>query len=256
MHVIKATKYPKPKQLSDPYQRYGDALKQSILRKTGRDLNASEFTALFGGSLPAGTYDESAHYLPDVTRYLAAHYRECVHARDEEYEELFKRFLMWTVFFHSELVKDGTWDDLNLFLSDLFALATERFELRGGDPEGFECVTYFFTYFGHGSFMQTDDPLGVCKDFPFGITDNYMAHRFNNPASYADHAWLIPLVMGNRGLTGFYGLNDIHDSVFLEKLWNDPAWRSAAVTAVIAETEARPELTDYWSACLDDAMLF
>ena len=256
MHEIKEAKYPKPKQLSDSYQRYGDDLKKSILRKNGRDLNAREFTALFGGSVPAGTYDESAHYLPDVTSYLAAHYWENVLADNEEFEELFKKFLMWTVFFHSELVKDGTWDDLNLYLSDLFALATERFELYGGDPEGFECVTYFFTYFGHGSFMQTDDPLGTCKDFPFGITDEYMARRFNNPASYADHAWLILLVMGNRGLTGFYGLNDIKDSAFLEKLWNDPAWRSAAVTAVIAETEAHPELTDFWSGCLDDAMLF
>ena len=163
---------------------------------------------------------------------------------------------MWTVFFHSELVKDGTWDDLNLYLSDLFALATERFELYGGDPEGFECVQYFFAYFGHGSFMQTDDPLGTCRDFPFGITDDYMARRFNDPAAYADHAWLILLVMGNRGLTGCYGINDIHDSAFLEKLWNDAAWRSAAVTTVIAETEARPELTDYWSSCLDYGMFF
>ncbi|MBR2962617.1 MAG: hypothetical protein IKC53_00245, partial [Lentisphaeria bacterium] len=102
MHEIKAAKYPKPKQLSDPYQRYGDDLKKSILQKDGCYLNARELTALFHGSTPAGTYDESAHYLPAVTRWLAAHYRECVHARDEEYEELFKRFLMWTVFFHSE----------------------------------------------------------------------------------------------------------------------------------------------------------
>ena len=256
MHEIKAAKYPKPKQLSDPYRDFSDELKKSILQKDGRCLNARELTALFHGSTPAGTYDESAHYLPDITSYLAAHYWESVHARDEEYEELFRKFLMWTVFFHSDLVKDGTWDDLNLYLSDLFALATERFELYGGDPEGFECVQYFFAYFGHGSFMQTDDPLGTCRDFPFGITDEYMARRFHNPVSYADHAWLILLVMGNRGLTWRYGLNDIHDSAFLEKLWNDPAWRSAAVTAVIAETETRPELTDYWSACLDYGMFF
>lgn len=256
MREIRAAKYPKPKQLSDPYQDFSDELKKSILQKDGRCLNARELTVLFHGSTPAGTYDESAHYLPDVTRWLAAHYRECAHARDEEYEELFKRFLMWTVFFHSELVKDGTWDDLNLYLSDLFALVTGRFELNGGDPEGFECVQYFFTYFGHGSFMQTDDPLGTCKDFPFGITDEYMARRFQKPASYADHAWLILLLNGSRRLTGCYGINDIHNSAFLEKLRNDAAWRSAAVTTIIAETEAHPELTDYWSACLDSGMFF
>ena len=256
MREIRAAKYPKPKQLSDPYQDFSDELKKSILQKDGRCLNARELTVLFHGSTPAGTYDESAHYLPDVTRWLAAHYRECAHARDEEYEELFKRFLMWTVFFHSELVKDGTWDDLNLYLSDLFALVTGRFELNGGDPEGFECVQYFFTYFGHGSFMQTDDPLGTCKDFPFGITDEYMARRFQKPASYADHAWLILLVNGCRGLTGCYGINDIHGSAFLEKLRNDTTWQSAAVTAVISETEAHPELTDFWSACLDCGMFF
>lgn len=256
MHEIKAAKYPKPKQLSDPYRDFSDELKKSILQKDGRCLNARELTAVFHGSTPAGTYDESAHYLPDVTRWLAAHYWENALADNEEFKELFKRFLMWTVFFHSELVKDGTWDDLNLFLSDLFALATERFEVRGGVPAGRDHVGYFFLYFGNKSFMQTDDPLGTCKDFPFGVTDEYMARRFENPESYADYAWLILLVMGNRGLTWRYGLNDIHDSAFLEKRWNDPAWRSAAVTAVIAETEARPELTDYWSACLDYGMFF
>ena len=44
--------------------------------------------------------------------------------------------------------------------------------------------------------------------------------------------------------------------LFLEKLRNDAAWRAAAVTAVIAETEAHPELTEYWSACLDYGMFF
>jgi len=256
MHEIKAAKYPKPKQLSDPYQEFSDELKKSILQKDGRCLNARELTVLFHGATPAGTYDESAHYLPDVTRWLAAHYWENVLADDEEFEELFKRFLMWTVFFHSELVKDGTWDDLNLYLSDLFALATERFEVRGGVPVGRGHVGYFFLYFGNKSFMQTDDPLGTCRDFPFGITDDYMARRFNNPASYADYAWLILLVMGNRGLTGFHGVDHIKDSAFLERMRQDKSWQSAAVTAVIAETEARPELTDFWSGCLDDAMLF
>ena len=256
MHEIKAAKYPKPKHLSDPYQRYGDELKQSILRKTGRDLNVDEFTALFGGSMPAGTYDESAHYLPDVTRYLAAHYWESVLADGEEFEDLFRKFLMWTVFFYDDLAKDGIWDDLNLYLSDLFALATERFEVRGGVPAGCDHVGYFFLYFGNKSFMQTDDPLGTCKDFPFGVTDVYMARRFEHPVSYVDHAWLILLQNGSRRLTGRYGINDIHGSAFLDTLRNDAAWRSAAVTTIIAETEAHPELTDYWSACLDCGMFF
>jgi len=256
MHEIKAAKYPKPKQLSDSYQRYGDELKQSILRKNGRDLNAAELTALFSGSLPAGTYDECAHYLPDVTRYLAAHYWESVLTDDAAFEELFKKFLMWTVFFYDELAKDGIWDDLKLFLSDLFALATGRFEVRGSVPVGREHVGYFFLYFGNKSFMQTDDPLGTCRDFPFGVTDEYMARRFEHPASYADYAWLILLLNGHSGFTGFHGVDHIKDSAFLEKKKLDKSWQSAAISTVIAETEAHPELTDFWSTSLDDAMLF
>ena len=163
---------------------------------------------------------------------------------------------MWTVFFYDDLAKDGIWDDLNLYLSDLFALATERFEVRGGVPAGCDHVGYFFLYFGNKSFMQTDDPLGTCKDFPFGVTDVYMARRFEHPVSYVDHAWLILLLNGSRRLTGRYGINDIHGSAFLDTLRNDAAWRSAAVTTIIAETEAHPELTDYWSACLDCGMFF
>ncbi|MBP5585907.1 MAG: hypothetical protein J6Y92_06095 [Lentisphaeria bacterium] len=256
MHEIKAAKHPKPKQLSDPYQRYGDELKQSILRKTGRDLNTAEFTALFCGSLPAGTYEESVYYLPDVTRYLASHYWESVLADDEAFEELFKKFLMWTVFFYDELAKDGIWNDLNLFLSDLFALATERFEVRGSVPAGRDHIGYFFLYFGEKSFMQTDDPLGTCKNFPFGVTDEYMARRFEHPASYVDYAWLILLTNGLGGFTGFHGVDHVRDSAFLERVKQDKSWQSAAVTTVIAEAEARPELMDFWSACLDDAMLF
>ena len=105
MHELKATGYPKPKQLSDPYGEFGAEQKESILHKDGAFLNARELTVLFNGSVPAGTYDESVHYLPDVTRFLAAHYRESVHANDEEFEELFRKFLMWTVFFYDELAK-------------------------------------------------------------------------------------------------------------------------------------------------------
>lgn len=255
MHEIPVTKYPKPKHLSDPYQRYDDELKQSILRKTDRDLTAGELTALFGGSLPIGTYGESAYYLPDVTRYLFEHYWNSVLADDEAFEELLKRFLMWTVFFYDELAKDGIWNDLNLFLSDLFALATEGFEVRGCVPAGCDHVGYFFEYFGNKSFMQTNDPLDTCRSFPFGITDEYMARRFEKPETYADHAWLVLLVNGCGSFTGFYGVDHIKDSAFLARMKQDAAWRSAAVTRIIAETEARPELADYWSAVLDDALL-
>ena len=256
MHEIKAAKYPKPKQLSDPYQRYGDELKKSILRRNGSDLNVGELTALFGGSLPAGTYDESVYYLPDVTRYLAAHYWESVLADDEEFGELFRKFLMWTVFFYDELAKDDIWNDLNRFLSDLFALATSRFEVRGSVPSGRDHVGYFFLYFGDESFLQLDDPLGTCKDFPFGVTDEYMARRFEHPAAYVDYAWLILLLNGHSGFTGFHGVDHIKDSAFLEKKKLDKSWQSAAISTVIAETEAHPELTDFWSTSLDDAMLF
>ena len=255
MHEIPVTKYPRPKKLSDPYQRYSKERKDGILSKNGRDLNAGELTALFGGSLPVGTCDECAHYLPDVTRYLFEHYWESVPANDEEYEELFRKFLMWTVFFYDELAKDGVWNDLNLFLSDLFALATERFELRGCVPAGRDHVGYFFEYFGNRSFMQANDPLGTCRAFPFGVTEEYMARRFENPETYADHAWLVLLVNGCGNFTGFYGVNHIKDSAFLLRMKQDAAWRSAAVTRIIAETDARPELADYWSAVLDDAML-
>lgn len=256
MHEIKATGYPKPKQLSDPYGEFGAEQKEIILHKDGAFLNARELTALFNGSVSAGTYDESVHYLPDVTRFLAAHYWESVHANDADFDELFHKFFRWTAYYCDFLAKDGIWDDLNRYLSDLFALATGRFELCGKSSPGFGLVECFFTYFGHGSFLQKHDPLGVCKNFPFGVTEEYMARRFEHPASYVDHAWLILLVNGSCGLTGCYGINDIHDSAFLEKLRNDAAWRAAAVTAVIAETEARPELTDYWSACLDYGMFF
>jgi len=254
MHEIKRTKCAKPGRLSDPYRRYGDELKQSILHKNARDLNTGELTALFSGSLPAGTYDESVSYLPDVTRYLAAHYWESVMAGDEAFEELMKRFFMWTVFFYDELAKDGVWDDLNLFLSDLFALATERFEARGGVPAGRDHVGYFFEYFGNKSYMQTDDPTGACRNFPFGVTEEYMKRRFEKPESYADHAWLVLLVNGCGSFTGFYGVSHIKDSAFLQRMKQDAAWRSAAVTRIIAETEDRPELADYWSAVLDDVM--
>ena len=255
MHEIPVTKHSKPKQMSDPYRRYSDELKQSILRKTGRDLTAGELTALFGGSLPVGTYDECAHYLPDVTRYLSEHYWDSVLVDDEAFEELFKKFLMWTVFFYDELAKDGVWNDLNLFLSDLFALATERFELRGCVPAGRDQVGYFFEYFGNKSFLQTNDPLGTCRAFPFGVTEEYMARRFEKPETYADHAWLVLLVNGCGSFTGFYGVNHIKDSAFLLRMKQNASWRSAAVTRIIAETETLPELADYWSAVLDDAML-
>ena len=256
MQELDVAKHPKPTRLSDLYQRYSDELKKGILRKNGRDLNAGELTALFGGSLPAGTYEECSHFLPDVTHYISSHYWENVLAGDEGFEELFRKFLMWTVFFHDELEKDGAWDGLNRFLSDLFALATDRFEVRGNVPAGRDHVGYFFLYLGKKSFMQTDDPLGTCKNFPFGVTDEYMARRFWCPAAYADFAWLVLLVNGCRGFTGFNGVDHIRDSAFLERMKRDRAWQSASVTAIIAETETHPELADFWSGCLDDGMLF
>ena len=247
-------KRPKPERLSDPYGRYPGELKDAILSKRGSDLSARELTALFGGSMPAGTYDEIVRYLPDVTRYLFEYYWERVPAGDEEFEELLRRFFLWTVFFHDELTQDGLRDELDGYLSDLFALATDRFEVRDGVAAGLAPVGAFFEYFGHKSFMQTDDPTGACRNFPFGVTEEYLKKRFQKPETYVDHAWLILLVNGCGRFTGFYGVDHIRDSAFLERMKRDTAWRSAAVLRIIAETEARPELADYWSAVLDDVM--
>lgn len=246
----------KNKRLSDSYQRYTLEQKESIVHKNGDNLNANDLSILFNGSLPVGTYDEIICYLPNMMQYLTRCYWESVLSDDEEYEEIFKRFLMWTVFFHNELSMDGKWDRLNQFLSDLFSFATSRFELCNGVPAGRNHIGYFFLYFGNKSFMQIDDPLGTSKGFPFGVTDKYMEQRFKSLSDYVDHAWLILLVNGCRSFSAFYGVDNIKDSSFLEKMRTDIAWRSTAVLSIIAETERHPELLSFWSACLDDGMFF
>jgi hypothetical protein len=65
--------YPRPRSLSDPYRDYTPDHLAALLATPDEDLTCHDFQCLLGPFLPAGTYEESAYFLPLAFDYILAH---------------------------------------------------------------------------------------------------------------------------------------------------------------------------------------
>lgn len=255
-------KYKKPACFSDPYQRYAEATKDAILKKAGFSIDIEDFKIIFGGSMPAGVYEESVFFLPDALRYISSHYWEnAIHywenamSEYDSFGELLELFFRWIVWHYDYMKNDDIWDLLCHYLYELFYLATSRFELiDNGVPAGLAYLKSFFTYLGNSPSLAEDH---MRLEFPYDITESFLEKRFTRmDDTFAGMAWLILLYNGYLGVGNIYGVAGIKESRFLENMTKESSWQSEIIINIISETEKRPETTEYWSNVLDYGMLF
>ena len=63
-------KFKRPSKLSDPYNDFDSESLSSLLKVNDHEMGRSEYSALFGPHLPAGTYEELMYFLPKAFAYL------------------------------------------------------------------------------------------------------------------------------------------------------------------------------------------
>ena len=117
-------KYPKPKQLSDPFSDWQGCEDQlrAILQKDDVELNADDFNVIYYSCLPAANYEEGAYYIEKCTDYIATGW-------DIRDSRLPSGLLRWIVTYGEELAADRLFDDAKgLIVSSLWRLL-DRFDL-------------------------------------------------------------------------------------------------------------------------------
>jgi hypothetical protein len=118
-------KYPKPAQLSDPHQDWTEnpEVLAEIISKPDEALTVEDFYCIFQGSLPAGTYEESAYYIEKCFLYIVA--------QDEiKVDRCPGQFFWWLDINRQRLEVDCLWDQIVALTEATLWKLLERFELH------------------------------------------------------------------------------------------------------------------------------
>lgn len=243
--------YSRPMILSDPYKKYDKNSLEQIIMTQDNSLNGTQFSMIFHGGLAAGYYEESCYFLPFAMKYLA---REC-----KDREDVLHDILYWVRVFWDCLIFDGIWADILRNLYSLFANFTINFQIRTGNVLPIECnyLSLFFRELNSPLCFPQNYPQNATKplhiNIPYKPFDTFLIKRFHYPQKYVDYAWLILLIEGKMKGPGVFGAQT---SDYLQKWIDTKDWHDAAIKSIILKTEKEPELMEFWSYHLNNAMIW
>ena len=133
--------YPRPSRLSNPYQEYSSDITRAIVAKADVQLVWSDFQVILGPYFPAGTYEESAYFLPLAFNYIVGH--------DGDALDLVTSIIWFVSEFADRLQADGLLPGSRGRVSDCFQMWTSRFDVVHLDTAACRAKGWRSTYFDH-----------------------------------------------------------------------------------------------------------
>jgi len=120
-------RYQRPRSLSDPFHDHTPDHLGALLSKSDRDLRWHDFQCVLGPFLPAGTYEESAYFLPLAFDYLLAH--------DDEALDLVTSLVWFASEYAPQLERDGALDAVREALRSCFGRWSGQFIIHHFDQD-------------------------------------------------------------------------------------------------------------------------
>ena len=132
--------HPRPRSLSNPFHyRTPDHL-ASVLATSDRDLKWHDFRCLLGPFSPAGTYEESAYFLPFAFDYILTH--------DEDALDLVTSLVWFASEYAPQLEHDGALDAVRAKLKQCLDHWTADFIIKHYDHDACRDKGWQLEYFG------------------------------------------------------------------------------------------------------------
>jgi hypothetical protein len=117
--------YPRPQTLSDPFHDNTPDRLASLLGTDDDDLQWHDYQMLLGPFLPAGTYEESAYFLPLAFDYILSH--------DDQSADLIPSLVWFVSEYSPQLQRDRALDSARSRISDCLDQWTSRFIVMHDD---------------------------------------------------------------------------------------------------------------------------
>ena len=234
--------FPKPEQLSDPHgdwELLEDKL-DLIIKKPEAELDWQDFHCLFQVGLPAGTYEESAYFLPHAFDYLAS-------GKDDSFE--FMSDLFWFISENlSKIEADGFKADIQRALRDLLNLWISNFTVEHFDEAA--CIAKGWRVKFFNRLIDIEYVAGWIDDLVrFKSLEQWAYEQISpwcfTPKRFEDSAWFLALSKQQRsGLLiapgRFWDLFQDDERILehYERVMNNPKMKSVAQS--------------YWESLLED----
>ncbi|MDZ4782973.1 MAG: hypothetical protein SGJ19_22235, partial [Planctomycetia bacterium] len=113
--------YSRPTALSDPYFDHSEEVCQRILATPDGELDWSDFQAILGPFLPAGTYEEAVYFLPMAFDYCLSNERDGI--------EVITSVIWFSSQFADRLKHDRVVDAARNAITDILLQATRNFRV-------------------------------------------------------------------------------------------------------------------------------
>ncbi len=183
--------YCRPVKLSDPYKDFSQEELNGIISTPDNSLGFFEFSCIFQNSVPAGTYEESAYFIPLALKYIKKNKHDSVDVADY--------FLSWISYNYDELRHDCLWNKITIFFEEIFHCITTIFKLhRYPDnylaPEKYNMLS---TLLERLNFNSVSD----------NIADVWLKKYLVDYSSYNTAAWILYLVNEHYQLPNIWNSN-------------------------------------------------
>ncbi|MFN0197455.1 MAG: hypothetical protein ACKVT0_11980 [Planctomycetaceae bacterium] len=150
--------YPRPRSLSDPFFDYSPEHLSGLLATPDDKLQLNDFQSLLG-TLPAGTYEESAYFLPLAFDYLFDHDDDALH--------LITSLVWFASEYATNLCQDGVLDFVRSELKQILNVWTDKFTVIHFDADACREKGWGLQYDDYvehsGAVIETTNDLDRCK---------------------------------------------------------------------------------------------
>ncbi len=139
--------YLRPRSLSDPFHDHGPDHLAALISTPDQDLKWHDYQCILGPFLPAGTYEESAYFLPLAFDYVLKN--------DEDALDLVTSLVWFTSEYALQLKHDSALDAARTKLKQCFTQWTGDFVIRHFDRDACRGQGWGLSYFDYIRHSET-----------------------------------------------------------------------------------------------------
>jgi hypothetical protein len=133
--------YKRPKKFSDPFHDFSEASLEELLATTDKEMSRIHYQQILGPHLPAGTYEESAYFLPQAFDRLLTH--------DDDALDLAPSLIWFSSEYAAQLGRDGALAACCERLRACLSQWTADFEVIHFDERGCRKKGWSLQYFDY-----------------------------------------------------------------------------------------------------------
>ena len=231
----------RPTQLSDPYHDFSEKELETFLAVPDDKLESNHLHCLLDPILPAGTYEETAYFLPLAFQFLIDH--------GEPAGDLVGCVVGFASNYAQQLEADGSLGDVRDALRSMLRHWTREFVVRhvkrDAGQEG-KWISDHFDFVNNSSLVAEAIDELIRFEKHADIAVNFIRSLADHKGDPTKAAWLLEYYRSQYHL---WGLRVQHDGI--RKILSDKTVLASAAEVVVAKLVDQEGSPTYWNETFD-----